>query len=75
MREKYFGEMDNAQRIQKLSDELLRTQRKVEELCLLVDTLTHHDHMDTKIVTELKNTYERQDRAICFRPYDFKRKE
>ena len=75
MREKYFVEMDDTQRIQKLSDELLRTQRKVEELCLIIECLLHHDHIDSKIMVEFKNPNEVNDRSIYFRPYDFKRKD
>jgi len=71
-RRKYWSEMEDKERIIKLQEELMRTQRHLAELSKWVGSLIEHKHLDGKIVTSIANPNEEASYGIRFRVEEFK---
>jgi hypothetical protein len=75
MRRRYWSEMDDKERIVKLQEELIRTQRHLSELSKWVQKLKEHKHLDGLIVTCLANSNDEvADYGVRFRVEEFKDK-
>ena len=74
MRRRYWSEMNDKERIIKLQEELMRTQRHLSELSEWVNNLISHSHLDGIIVTCLQNPNNEQSYGIRFRVEEFKDK-
>jgi len=71
-RDKYWYEMDDKEKIEKLMRELERTQFKVQDLSKLVSRLYEHEHAsDGHMVAKIKVPGEESYPATCFRAERF----
>jgi hypothetical protein len=52
-REKYWYEMEDKQKIEKLQFELERTQNHLKTVSELVEKLYHHEHLDDHMVSRI----------------------
>lgn len=69
-REKYFSEMNDQEKVVKLSEELTRTQLHLAHCSHLIRSLMKHKHVDGEIV---KKVEEYGDHYDGFHVYDFKK--
>ena len=71
MREKYWSEKNDTEKIEALKRELRRTQKTTEELCVFVCKLLGHQHGENKLLTEITigKGYNRE--PIFFRSENF----
>lgn len=56
MREKYWSEMNQEERIEKLLYELIRTQHQLREVSKVSMTMLYHSHSDGVIVTKVTSS-------------------
>jgi hemerythrin superfamily protein len=66
-RNKTWLEMDKDEHIEKLRQELVRTQRHLEIISRYMSKLIEHDHMDGRIVTRLERFNEESCGNFNFR--------
>ena len=72
-RQKYFSEMDVNEKIEKLKEELHRTQCQIELLGKTLTDLLTHDHLNGKPVKRIPNPQEESGGGFWFRVEDFNR--
>jgi hypothetical protein len=74
-RRKDWAEMDDKERILKLSTELKRTQEYLDKMTKTVDQLLRHEHLNGKLVksidTHLNGGEMMESSGSGFRVYDF----
>lgn len=71
MRKKYWSELIDSERIVKLQDELIRTQRKLSDICHYVERIMEHDHLNGRLVTRVRNPNEESCGGFYFRIEEF----
>jgi hypothetical protein len=72
-RHKKWNEMDDKERIQKLSTELARTQEHLDRMSRILDQLLQHEHLNGKLVKRLETRSggDESSSGSSFRLYDF----
>ena len=58
VRMKYWGEMNDSERIVKLQDELRRTQKQVADLSKHIGNLLQHDHSNGHMIVRMPSPYD-----------------
>jgi hypothetical protein len=70
-RNKYWSEMTDSEKINKLQQELSRTQNRLADVCKYVSQLIDHNHFNNHITIRLQNPNEESYNGLYFRPEDF----
>ena len=71
-REKYWEEKTDPEKIEKLKDELKRTQRQLEKICTFCSSLINHFHVNDTIAIRMKHPNEESYDSFHFRVEEFK---
>jgi uncharacterized protein (DUF342 family) len=73
MREKHWGEKNDSEKIEKLKNELIRTQNQVKRICDSMALLQNHFHAsDQTLAVRVKNANEESCGGFYFRVEEFK---
>ena len=73
VREKYWGEKTDSEKIEKLKNELIRTQNQLKKVCDSMALLQHHFHAsDQTLSVRIKNANEESYGGFYFRVEEFK---
>ena len=74
MRNKTWEECDEPQKIEKLKNELMRTQQQVKDLCNFAKVLLRHEHNGTRLVQPINqnSNCEEDGGNLYFRANEFK---
>jgi len=71
-RSKYWQEMNNEEKIEKLKNELFRSQQQIKKLSDFCNILFEHEHLNNHVVIKIQDPNNESYGVFCFRVEKFK---